>query len=477
MSDVRTIFKNMSWLAISQVITSVLAFIWTILIARYLGVSDYGIFGFAVSLTSMLAVCGDLGISTHIIRSIATDYNISDKYLGNAIPLKVFLYIIYAIIVYGILLAFGSSKLTIYVSMLLVIETAIKGFCSLFYGVFQAHEKGKYQGVANTILAIATFAFISGACYFDLGLSGITWAYVLANVLTIAYTIYGLLKYFIVPKFKFDFSFWKQLILWGIPFALSGIFYTIYYSIDIVMLTKLIGDYATGIYNATYKLINVLTLFYSIYTAVIFPVMSKQYKNQESSLILVSFEKSTKYLSLVTIPISVAVLIYAPDIIHFIYGNQYEHAAEVLQILIWTVCFLFINGAASNLLNACHKEVSVTKIYCIAAIVNIILNIFMIPAYSYIGASVSTVLSEIVILFLEIYALKKINTLPKISFLKDIFKIIISSFILGGILYVLKLNMWIAIPISIVIYLGLLIIFRNFDDIDKSIFKQIIGKN
>ena len=88
MSQVRTIFKNMSWLLVSQIIASVFGFIWTILLARYLGVNDYGIFGFAVSFTTIVGIIDDMGISTHIVRHIATDNDSAPKYLGNALPLK-----------------------------------------------------------------------------------------------------------------------------------------------------------------------------------------------------------------------------------------------------------------------------------------------------------------------------------------------------------------------------------------------------
>ena len=78
----------MSWLLISQLITSICGFVWTILMARYLGVNDYGILGFATSLTAIMIVLMDLGISTHIVRHISTDYDSAPKYLGNAFPLK-----------------------------------------------------------------------------------------------------------------------------------------------------------------------------------------------------------------------------------------------------------------------------------------------------------------------------------------------------------------------------------------------------
>ena len=203
--------------------------------------------------------------------------------------------------------------------------------------------------------------------------------------------------------------------------------------------------------------------------------MSKQYKSK-SSLLVVSFEKSTKYLSMITIPICIFCLFYSEHIITFIYGNQYDQAGAVLQILIWTVCFLFINGAASTALNASHKEYSVTKIYFVAAIFNVILNLFLIPEYSFIGASISTVLSEILILALSLYVLNKVDINPSKHLIFDVCKICLSSVILGVILFVLKLNMWIAIPVTIVIYLILLFVTRSFDDDDKYVIKQIIGK-
>ena len=242
-----------------------------------------------------------------------------------------------------------------------------------------------------------------------------------------------------------------------------------------VMLTQFAGSYYTGLYNSTYKLINVLTLFYSIYTSVVFPIMSKLYKN-EGQLLHLSFSKSIKYLSLVTIPLSVATLFYAGDAITICYGSQYAAAADVLKILIWTVCFLFINGACTLVLNASHKEVSVTKIYLIAALFNVVLNLILIPKYNVFGASFSTVLSEILILVLELYMLSKINQLPDKHLVLDIFKIIVASAILGIVLYYAHLSLIVAIPVSIIVYLVLIALLRTADDVDRSIIRQIIGR-
>ena len=476
MSQIQTIFKNMSWLLISQIIASVCAFIWTILIARYLGVSDYGILGFAISLTGILSILYDYGIGIHIVRHIATDYDSAPKYLGNAIPLKGIYSIIGLILILIILVIMKANETTIIVTMLFAIEQIIRKFIDLLNGSFQAFEEGKYQGIGNTILNTILLIFILITITTDFGIYGISISYILANALALIYEYYVLNKHIVKPHFELDKPFCKSITIAAIPFAISAILYSIYYSIDVVMLTNMVGSYATGIYNATYKLISVLTLFYSVYTAVIFPVMSKFFKNDES-LLLVSFEKSIKYLMLAIVPLAVGTVFYSTDIIHLIYGHEYDAASSVLSILIWTVCLLFISGACNTLLNASHKEVTVTKIYAIAAVFNTALNFFMIPYLSYDGAAITTVLSDVLIVILQAYIIYTLGHRPNKKLYFDVLKIIVGSGILGIALYFLNLNMWLAIPVGMIIYFAVVYLLRVFDNDDKYVIKEILGRN
>ena len=476
MSQVRTIFKNMSWLIVSQIIASICGFIWTILIARYLSVSDYGILGFAISLTAILSFTLDWGINAHIVRHVSTDYDSAPKYLGNAIPLKSIFGIGTFFLTLIILILMKSDEITITVTLLFLIEMILKSYLGLFNGCFQAFEEGKYQGIENTILNVLLLIFLIITIFTDFGIYGITFSYIIANLIAFIYAYYVLAKGVAKPKFELDISFCKKITIISIPFAINGLLFSVYYSIDVVMLTNLVGTYATGIYNATYKLISVLTLFYSVYTAVIFPLMSKFYKNDER-LLVISFEKSVKYLMLIIVPIAVATVLYSLDIIQFIYGYEYNPASSVLSILIWTVCLLFISGACNTLLNASHKEVSVTKIYLIAAAFNIILNFFMIPHYSYDGAAVTTVLSDLLIVIIQCYIIYKLDYKPNKRLYYDIIKIIVGSSILGIAIYLLHLNMWIALPVGIIIYFTTIYLLKFFDDDDKYIVKEILGKN
>ena len=476
MSQVKVIFKNMSWLVISQIIASICGFIWTILMARYLGVSDYGIIGFAIAFSGILSIIVDCGISTHIVRHIATDRNTAPKYLGNAIPLKSVFACVSFVITLVILLVMGADETTIMVTLLFTLEMVFKSFIGLLNGSFQAFEEAKYQGIGNTLASILLLAFILITIFTDLGIYGISIAYVLSNLLVLIYEYWALKKHITLPKFEFDKSFCKEITILSLPFAATGILYSIYYSIDIVMLTNIVGNYASGIYSATYKLISVLTLFQGVYGAVIFPVMSKYFKN-DKNILVVSFEKSVKYLTLVTLPFAVGTMFYSLDIIQLFYGAEYDPSASVLSILMWTVCLLFINSACISLLNASHKEFTVTKIYLIAAIFNVGLNLFIIPYFSYDGAAVTTVLSDSLILILSLYVIIRLGIKINKSLLLDLGKIILAALIMGGVLYILNLNMWIAIIVGMVVYFAAVFLLKVFDNNDKYVIKEILGRN
>lgn len=476
MSRTKTIFKNMSWLFISQIVASICGFIWTILIARYLGVNNYGILGFAISLTGILLVFMDLGVGTYIVRAIATDYDSSPRYLGNAIPLKSLFAIATFILTLIILIIQKADLLTITITLLFTIERILNAFIGLINATFQAFEEGKYQGIGNFILNLLLLGFILITIFTDLGIYGITFSYILANLIALIYAYYALTRHITKPKYEFDKALCKEITLLALPFALTGLLSSVYYSIDMIMLTNMIGNYSTGIYNATYKLISVLTLFYSIYGAVFFPIMSKLYKN-DAQLLIISYEKSLKYLMIVIIPIAIATMFYSTDIIQLFYGHEYDAASSVLSILIWTVCLLFISGVGNTLLNATHKEVTVTKIYAIAAVFNIALNLILIPKFSYNGAAVTTVLSDILIVVIQCYMIYKLGYRVNKKLYLDLGKIIAGSIILGIALYFLNLNMWVALPTGIIIYFAVIYLLKLFDDDDKYVIKEILGRN
>ena len=475
MSQIQTLFKNVSWVTFSQVVTNICAFLWTILIARYLGVTDYGTLSFVISFTALIGMGTDIGVTTYTTRELAQNKSKTKKFINNLILFKILLSIILCIFTVLLVYLLGYNDLVVELTLIMFIESSFVTMFSFVSGVFQAHENLKPSAIGVMIYSFALLALIFIVSFLDLGIIAVAVSYAVAYLVGLLFVSYKLIKTFGTPNFEIDLAFWRESAIRSLPFGLTIFFYTIYFSIDVVMISWLSNDFATGLYNSAYKIISVFTAFYTIYQYVIFPLMSKLYA-EDTNLLKLSFEQAFKYSLLIMLPIIIGVYFYSPYIITLIYSSEYALASVPMQILIWTVVFLFINGVATSLLNSIGKEFSVTKIYIIAAIFNVALNYLLIPKYTYIGASVATVLSEILILGLMLYAISKTDYKPDVSLLKTVIKLVISGLILAIVLYYIKVSLWLAIPIGLIVYLFALFITHSIDDTDKFIINELLNR-
>ena len=475
MSQVKTVFKNMGWVTLSQIVTNICAFLWTILIARYLGVTDYGILSFVISFTVLIGIGNDIGMTTFTTRELSRDRSRTQKFVNNILPFKIILSTIFLLFTVAVIYLLGYNNLIIEVTFLMYLETIVLGLFNFLCAVYQAHENLKPTSISLIIYSVSLLIFTVIISFLDWGLVCVAFSYFFAYLLCLSYALYHFINIFGIPRFELDLIFWKKTLLSSVPFALTTFFFTIYFSIDIVMISWLSGDYSTGIYNSAYKLISVFTAFYVVYQSVIFPLMSKLY-SEDTNLLKVSFEASFKYSFLILLPICIGVYLYAPYIVTLIYSSQYALASAPMQILIWTVLFLFMNYVTTSLLNSIGKEVSVTKIYIVAAFFNIILNYILIPKYSYIGASISTVLSEILILALMLFSISNTEYTVNRSLLIKLIKLMISGLILFVILDIINVSLWLAIPIGFVVYMVSLFITKSIDDTDRYIVKELLNR-
>ena len=112
-------------------------------------------------------------------------------------------------------------------------------------GAFQAFEEGKCQGISIIPFKCITAYFHIIIIFTDLGIYRITCSYVLANFITLIYAYHAFEKHILLLSFEFDKSFCKRIALLSLPFATTGFLATIYYSIDSIIVTNMVGNYST----------------------------------------------------------------------------------------------------------------------------------------------------------------------------------------------------------------------------------------
>lgn len=477
MESARKIAKNTTILFLSQVISFILIFFYTIYIARYLGAEGYGVFTFALAFSGIFSIMTDLGLSTLTVREVARDKKLASKYLGNAFLIKLILSFFTFVIIAIVINMIEYSQEIIYVVYFISMSTILISLNGIFYSIFQAYEKLEYQSLGQIVSSLTMFLGVWVGIFLGFDVVGFSLLFLFSNFIVLVYTIIISAWKFLIPKIEYDNHFWKSILIESLPFGLTGISVVIYTFIDSIMLTIIQGTEVVGWYNAAYKLVLFLLFIPSTINIAVFPAMSKLHISSLDSLRLIN-EKYFKFMIIIGIPICFGISILADRIILLIFGIEYIPSIFALQILVWTIAFTFARASFVKLLEATDKQIILSKITWITVIVNILLNLALIPNFSFIGASIATVLTEIVL----------IGMIFKVSFkfgyginfkliIHNLIKILLASLIMClFLIYFKNLNLLFLGVFSTFLYFLVLYFIRGIDDKDLLILKQIFKK-
>lgn len=476
MSITRKIAKNTSILFLSQVISYILVFFYTIYIARYLGAEGYGVLSFALAFSGIFSIITDLGLSTLTVREVARDKTLANKYLGNILIIKLILSFLVLLIIFLAINLIGYSEETIKVVYFVSISVILTSISGIFYSIFQAYEKMEYQALGQIMTSLIIFSGVLAVIYYEFNVIAVSFLFFASSTFILIYTLIIYFNKFSIPKFEFNKQFWHNSIKESLPFGLTGISGMIYTYIDSVMLSIIQGNEYVGWYNASYRIVLFLLFIPGTINIAIFPSMAKFHVSSPDSLRLMN-EKYFKFMIMIGIPIAIAFTILADRIILLLFGNGYGPSIIVLQILIWTIVFTFAGAGFVRLLEATNKQLLMTKISVLSVLVNFLLNLILIPKFSLIGASIATVFTEIVL----ITGVFRVSYnygygIPLKNIFNDLYKIIISSLLMGiFILYMQNLNLLILIFLAIITYFSVLYILKGIDEKDIYILKKILN--
>jgi O-antigen/teichoic acid export membrane protein len=484
MSTIQRIAKNTAVLLVAQVASYLLSFFYMMYAARYLGAAGFGILSFALAFTGIFAVFGDLGLAPLTTREVARDKSLAPKYLANVSLLKIIL----AAVAFGLIALtinlMGYPQETITVVYLFGLYVVLAAFAQMFYSIFQAFERMEFQAIGQMLSAALILGGVIFAIKHGFSIIGFAYLYFIASAIVLGYSFAVMKLKFSNPAsasaakvMEFDWSFWKPTIKEALPFGLSTIFATVVYSISTVMLSSMKGDAAVGWYNAAYGMWRVLWFIPSAWGAAIFPVMSKFYVASRDSLRF-SFEKSFKYLTILGIPIGVGTTLLAQRFILLIFGAEYANSILALQILVWSSVAIYVSTSFGYLFQALNKQIIQTKVAGICMILNVILNLILIPKYSYIAASATAVATDLTSAALYFVWGSKIGySLFNRNAARIVAKVLISSALMGVfIMYFHNLTLLALVPLAAFLYFVVLYIIRGINREDIDLARRAVGR-
>ena len=375
-----------------RMIAGLLVGIW---VARYLGPEQFGVFSYAIAFASLFSSIAKLGLDGIVVRDLVREPEQRDRYLGTAFWLKLG----------GALIMLGAVALAMQLTssdhltnlyILIIASGAIFQSFEVVDFYFQSKVLSKFVSICKmTQLLLSSLLKL----YFIFTGADLIWFVLvtLVDQLSLALSLYLAYRHQKLCSFyrHFDMKTAKQLLKDSWPLIFSGLVIMIYMRIDQIMIKEMLGEREVGLYSAAVRLSEVWYFIPAIITTSLFPSIINAKKISEK-LYYTRLQRLYTLMAWLAIAIALPMTFLSDWLVALLYGAAYSEAGKVLMINIWAGVFVFIGVASSKWFVSEGLQKYLTINTVVGAIMNILLNLFLIPKYGVYGAAIATVISQAV---------------------------------------------------------------------------------
>ncbi|KPJ55331.1 hypothetical protein AMJ47_00465 [Parcubacteria bacterium DG_72] len=454
----QVIFKNTFWLGVATVVSKILNLVLLIYVARILGAEEYGRFTFALAFVALFTVIHDFGLPQIIIREFSRkDTNKKEFY--SVISLNILM----SIVVFGVIilstlftgLDLGAKKAI----LILGVANIISNFANIFISLFQAQNKMEYRTGIEIFRSVLLLAAGLAIIFYFPSAENLSLAYLFTAVVALPFILAFFSFKLFKPKIYWEKSVWKKFLTISWPLALVGMFGIIYNYVDSIMMGFWGMMTQTGWYNAAVKIIAGATLPGVLISKSCYPLLSKFHKQKE--MLQKTLNHQIELMIILALPIIAGGFVLAPRIIHAFYPSDFSPAVLALKILILGTGIFYITRPFADLMIVFNQQKKFFLITVFGALINIVLNLILIPKYSLYGAAVATVITNLAV-FLVYFAYYQFFTRLPLLKLKFIPVALIASVCTFIMYFVIKQPTIYNLHIFVSIILGALVYFIGF---------------
>lgn len=389
------ILDNIGWLFFDKILRMGVGLIVGVWVARYLGPEQFGLFNFAAAFVGMFGAIAGLGLHGVVVRDLVRDQSSKEEILGSAAALQ----LVGGLVAYGLILAtifwlrpeddLAKTIVAILGSMMLfkASEVAVCWFESQVLSKFTVWvQNGTFLVFASIkVLLILKGAPLVAFAWVTMA-EGMTVAMMMVLVLGVRGSRVRLLRVTVTRV--------KSLLVDSWPLLLSGVAVMLYMRIDQIMLGQMIGDEAVGVYSAAVRISEIWYFVPTAIVASVFPAILESKKRSEIQYYN-RLQRLYDFVVWVSISIALPMTFLSTSVVSFLFGAIYIDAGAILAVHIWTAIFVFLGVASGQWFLAENRQVLSLQRAVLGAVVNVVLNIFLIPQYGALGAAWATVIAQL----------------------------------------------------------------------------------
>lgn len=422
--ELSKIITNINWLFFDKAIQMIVAFFVGVWVIRYLGPERYGVLSYVVAFVALFGFISKLGMDGVAVREFVKNPKKKREIFWTLCFLRVIAGFFAFISSVTVIFFIKQGDALIFWLAVIIALGFIFQVSDIFDFWFQSQVASKYAVYIRSAVTILSGAIRIALVLMKSSLFAFAWVMLLEVVLTfVGFVVIFLKKKEKISVPKIDFSIGKQILSDSWPLILSGVAVTIYMKIDQIMIGSMLNNELLGNYSAAVSLSEMWYFFPTVIASSVFPAVLYARKHDES-LYIKRLQDLYDLMMWSSVAFAVPVSIFSKNIISLLFGQQYDQAALVLSIYVWAGVAVSLGVASSNYLIAENlTKVSFYRTF-FGAVLNVFLNLILIPRYGIIGSAIATLASYTVATFSVIFFTKSRETFIMLLKTLNLFRII-----------------------------------------------------
>lgn len=408
MSTIKKIVKNSIFGVVSEAISGVLLFVAFLLAARYLGAARFGVFSYILALVGVFQLIADFGLTNIVVREIAKTPDNASRVMGAIKPLAWLFSLLTLAIIILIGFLFAKSNSELWATSFMGVAVLATYHSVLYGSVCRAFEEMGYNAAGNVSHKILLLALIVAVTQADLGLVGLASAYMVANwAQWMFFHLIVRTRYFRV-KWQADWRYCTYLLREAFPVGAAMVLRRLTLHLDTLLLTVFSTSIAAGLFNAAYKIVQMMDMIPFTLSIPLFPPLSRLAEESHNKM-FAALNHALRIFFLMAIPLACWLWLCAPFVLSWTFGADYADAVHILKILALAVVFLFPTSLFIYAFSAAGQQKLYTLSAAICLVTNAIFDLALIPAYGATGAAIATLSAEIMFFLGGAFLLRRLG--------------------------------------------------------------------
>ena len=380
---------------IGRALNAALGVVVTLVLVRALGDADFGEWATVFAVVEIVSYTGEWGLEQLTVRRAAADREREAEWFGSLLTLRYLMAVPTFVVLLAVLLVIADSS-EMRATAILVSATVFTGAASTVRGIFQLRVRNDVAVVIMTLNSVLWTLAVVAIARGDGGMVAFAAAFLAVAVVTTGIQFVWAVR--TQPlRIRGSRRLWGGLVRAGVPLGLAGLLTVAYVRIDGVLVFQIAGAHEAGLYSAVYRVLDRVQLVPTAFMTTLLPIIAAAWPaNPDRARRLM--QRGADYLALVAFPALAFTIAVPEQIVVLLFGDEFRDAAPALPILMGAFVAISFWHLAMNMMIVLGRQARLVVYTGAGLIVNVALNLALIPSYGFLAAAWITLATETLVM-------------------------------------------------------------------------------